>query len=53
MEEEDRVSKMKKVVIATILMLLVGAMFVGIAKAENFGYWPSENGIGICGDDAK
>ncbi len=53
MEEEDRVSKMKKVVIATILMLLVGAMFVGIAKAENFGYWPSGNGIGICGDDAK
>ena len=40
MEEEYRVSKMKKVVIATVLVLLVGAMFVGMAKAENFGYRP-------------
>jgi len=35
---------MKKVVIATVLVLLVGAMFVGMAKAENFGYshWEME-----------
>ncbi len=32
---------MKKVVMATILVLLLSVMFMGIVKAENFGYWPS------------